>query len=43
MTLVKGGRGIFEVRVDGRVVAKKSLSGFPTPAACVAAVRKAMA
>jgi len=28
--LIPGSGGIFEVAVDGQVVAKKSLSGFPT-------------
>lgn len=41
-TLVRGGRGIFTVAVDGRVVARKTLDGFPTPEACVAAVRDAL-
>ncbi len=40
--LVRGGRGIFEVAVAGRVVARKTLDGFPTPEQCVAAVRKAV-
>lgn len=36
--LVKGARGIFEVAVDGTVVAKKTMNGFPTDQACVEAV-----
>ena len=33
MQLKKGGRGIFEIRLDGRVVFAKSSAGrFPTPA-----------
>lgn len=41
--LVRGGRGVFAVSVDGRVVASKSLDhGFPTPEACVEAVRAAL-
>lgn len=40
--LVRGGRGIFEVAVDGRVVARKTLDGFPTPEQCVDAVRAAL-
>ncbi|MCO4747936.1 MAG: Rdx family protein [Proteobacteria bacterium] len=39
--LIKGGRGIFEVKVDGTTVAKKTLDGFPTPEEIVAAVRQA--
>jgi len=41
-TLVPGHRGIFEVRVDGAVVAKKSLDGFPRPEQIVEAVRSAL-
>jgi len=41
--LVKGARGIFEVTVDGEVVAKKTLDGFPTDDACVEGVRRATA
>lgn len=37
-TLIPGSGGIFEVAVDGRVVAKKTYDGFPTPEAVVAAV-----
>jgi len=40
-TLVKGHSGIFEVAVDGRVVASKGLAGFPTDEAVVEAVAKA--
>lgn len=41
--LVRGGRGVFEVSVDGRVVARKTLDrGFPTPEECVDAVRAAL-
>jgi selenoprotein W-related protein len=39
--LIKGRGGIFEVAVDGTVVVKKTLSGFPDEAAIVAAVRAA--
>lgn len=39
--LIKGHGGIFEVKVDGVVVAKKSLGGFPTEEEVVAAVEKA--
>lgn len=37
---MRGGRGIFEVKVDGIVVAKKTLDGFPSEEEIVAAVRK---
>jgi len=37
--LIKGSKGIFEVSVDGDVVAEKSRGAFPEPAACVEAVR----
>ena len=40
--LVPGGRGIFEVRVNGAVVAKKTWDGFPTEQACVSAVGEAL-
>ena len=43
MTLVPGGRGIFEVRVDETVVSAKTYDGFPTPEACVEAVKKKLA
>jgi selenoprotein W-related protein len=39
--LIKGSGGIFEVAVDGAVVARKDLGGFPTEAAVVEAVAKA--
>jgi selenoprotein W-related protein len=41
--LIKGGRGIFEVKVDGNTVARKTLDGFPTPDEIVASVREATA
>lgn len=41
--LIPGSRGIFEVAVAGRVVAKKSIDGFPTSERCVDAVREALA
>ena len=41
--LVGGGRGIFEVTVDGKVVAKKSFAGFPEDGDVVAAVQTALA
>ena len=37
--LIKGSGGIFEVAVGGRVVARKSASGFPTESEMVASVR----
>lgn len=41
--LIPGSRGIFEVRVDGAVVAAKNLDrGFPNPDEIVQAVRGAM-
>ena len=40
--MIPGGRGIFEVAVDGQVVAKKTLDGFPTPEACVESVSRAL-
>lgn len=40
--LIPGGRGVFIVSVEGRVVARKTLDGFPTPEECEAAVRAAM-
>lgn len=38
--LKPGGRGVFTVEVDGVVVARKTLDGFPTPEACLEAVRR---
>lgn len=40
--LIKGDRGVFEVRVGDRVVAKKTLDGFPNEEAIVSAVRQAL-
>ena len=37
--LSKGSNGIFTIAVDGDIVAKKTLEGFPTPEQVVAAVR----
>jgi hypothetical protein len=39
---VKGSGGIFEVAIDGRVVAKKELGQFPDERAVVDAVSKAL-
>ena len=42
--VIKGARGVFEVSVDGRVVAQKSMfTGFPTAEQCVEAVRAVFA
>ncbi len=40
--LVAGSGGIFEVAVDGKVVAKKGMGGFPTEQEVVKAVRDAL-
>lgn len=40
--LVAGSGGIFEVAVDGKVVAKKGMSGFPTEQEVVKAVGAAL-
>jgi selenoprotein W-related protein len=40
--LIKGSGGIFEVAVDGKVVAKKSLGQFPSEKDVVDAVGKAV-
>lgn len=40
--LVPGGRGEFTVWVDGKKVAEKSRSGFPSEPAVVEAVRQAL-
>jgi selenoprotein W-related protein len=37
--LIKGRNGVFEVRVDEDLVAKKTLSGFPTSEQVVESVR----
>jgi selenoprotein W-related protein len=39
--LIQGSGGIFEVAVDGHVVARKSLGGFPSEKDVVDAVSKA--
>ena len=39
--LIPGARGVFIVRVDGELVARKTLDGFPTEDQIVAAVRAA--
>lgn len=41
--LIKGSGGIFEIAVDGVVVAKKALGQFPDEKAIVDAVSKAIA
>ena len=38
--LIKGSGGIFEVAVEGQVVSKKALSGFPSEKEIVDAVSK---
>ena len=38
MSLIRGAGGIFEVRVDGAVVSKKTLAGFPENDAIIEAV-----
>jgi predicted Rdx family selenoprotein len=40
--MVRGSGGIFVVSVDGAPVARKTMDGFPTPEACLAAVKQAM-
>lgn len=40
--LVRGGRGVFNVRVGDNVVIQKTLDGFPAPEACVRAVQDAL-
>lgn len=40
--LVQGSGGIFEVAVDGRVVASKGMMGFPTEQEIVDAVARAL-
>jgi predicted Rdx family selenoprotein len=42
-TLTLGSGGIFEVAVDGRVVAARGRTGFPTEQEVVDAVAKALA
>lgn len=42
-TLTPGRNGIFEVRVNGTVVAKKTLDGFPDDTDVVRAVGAALA
>lgn len=39
--VVEGARGEFSVRVDDRIVAEKSRTGFPSDDGIVAAVRQA--
>jgi predicted Rdx family selenoprotein len=40
--VVPGGRGEFTVWVDGKKVAEKSRSGFPSENALIEAIRKAL-
>ena len=40
--LIKGSNGIYEVAVDGHVVASKGLLGFPTDDAVTKAVQEAL-
>jgi predicted Rdx family selenoprotein len=40
--LVPGGRGIFQVRVDGKVVSEKTHEGFPGPDEVAGAVQHAL-
>lgn len=40
--LIRGSGGIFEVKVDGQVVAKKTILGFPEEAEIVRSVGKAL-
>ena len=40
--IVKGGRGVFTVAVDGAVVAQKSPSGFPDEEEIVRSVQRAL-
>lgn len=40
--LIRGSGGIFEVKVDGKVVAKKTIFGFPEEAEIVNRVGKAL-
>jgi selenoprotein W-related protein len=40
--LIPGSGGVFEVAVDGKVVAKKGRNGFPTEGEVVEAVRQAL-
>lgn len=42
VSLIKGRGGVFKVRVDDAVVARKTVDGFPTPSACVRAVSAAL-
>ncbi|MFT6143834.1 MAG: selenoprotein W-related protein [Myxococcota bacterium] len=41
-TLIKGRSGIFEVKVDDIVVAKKTWNGFPSEQDILAGVRRAL-
>ena len=42
VTLIEGGSGIFDVAVDGKVVANKTWEGFPDEDTIVEAVREAL-
>ncbi len=41
-TLEKGSGGIFEVKVDGQVVVKKTFMGFPEESEMVRSVQQAL-
>ena len=40
--LLRGERGVFEVSVNGAVVARKTLAGFPTEEEILAAVKRGL-
>lgn len=42
VSLSKGSGGIFEVAVNGKIVASKGLAGFPAESEMVEAVRRAL-
>jgi predicted Rdx family selenoprotein len=42
-TLILGGGGIFEVAIEGEVVARKDLSGFPDEDAVIQQVSRRLA
>lgn len=42
VALIRGHSGVFKVRVDGAIVAEKTMGVFPTEAQVVEAVRAAL-
>ena len=42
VALIEGSKGVFEVRVDGRVVCAKTMGHMPEPSVVISAVEEAL-